>query len=109
MPKICVRHSFWHLALFAAIAVAIPAAYAAPQDSPAVDSAGNTACASLGVYIFVGGRRFRWLETATNSPNSSKPATWGSTSTTMPSSQPSTRRASSSHRERVHRNRAWAS
>ncbi|MGC9987443.1 MAG: hypothetical protein ABSC07_02565 [Terriglobales bacterium] len=55
MPKICVRHSFWHLALFAAIAVAIPAAYAAPQDSPAVDSAGNTACASLGVYIFVGG------------------------------------------------------
>ncbi|MGA7568310.1 MAG: hypothetical protein WBW53_19815 [Terriglobales bacterium] len=44
-----------HLALVAAIVLSIPAAYAAPQDNPAVDSGGNTACANLGVYIFVGG------------------------------------------------------
>jgi hypothetical protein len=41
--------------LVAAIALAIPAAYAAPQDNPAAASGGNTACANLGVYIFVGG------------------------------------------------------
>ena len=51
MPKIRVRHPYWHLALVAAFALAIPAANAAQQDNPAV----NTACASLGVYIFVGG------------------------------------------------------
>jgi hypothetical protein len=55
MPKIRVRHPYWHLALVAAIALATPAANAAPQDNPAVDSGGNTACANLGVYIFVGG------------------------------------------------------
>ncbi len=55
MPKICVRHPYWHLALVAAIALAIPTASAAPPDKPAVASGGNTACANLGVYIFVGG------------------------------------------------------
>ena len=55
MPEIRVRHRYWHLALVAAIAVAIPAVYAAPQDNPAVGSGGNTVCANLGVYIFVGG------------------------------------------------------
>ena len=55
MRKIRVRHPYWHLALVAAIALAIPAANAAQQDNPAVDSGGNTACANLGVYIFVGG------------------------------------------------------
>ncbi len=55
MPKIRVQHSYWHLALLAAIALAIPAANAAQQGNPAVDSGGNTACANLGVYIFVGG------------------------------------------------------
>jgi hypothetical protein len=55
MPKICVRHPYWHLALVAAIALAIPSAYAAPQDNPALHSGGNTACANPGVYIFVGG------------------------------------------------------
>ena len=54
MPKIRVRHPYWHLGLVAAIAVAIPAAIAA-QDNPAVDSGEDTACANLGVYIFVGG------------------------------------------------------
>ena len=42
MPKIRVRHPSWYLALVAAIAVAIPAANAAQQDNPAVDSGGNT-------------------------------------------------------------------
>ena len=55
MPEIRVRHRYWHLALVAAIALAIPAVYAAPQDNPAVGSGGNTVCANLGVYIFVGG------------------------------------------------------
>jgi hypothetical protein len=55
MPKICVRRPYRHLALVAAIALAIRAAYAAPQDNPAVASGGNAACANLGVYIFVGG------------------------------------------------------
>ena len=55
MPKICVRHPYRHLALVAAIALAIPTASAAPPDKPAVASGGNTACANLGVYIFVGG------------------------------------------------------
>ncbi len=54
MPKVCVSHPYWHLALLAAIALAIPAAHAA-QDAPAVASGGNTACGNLGVYIFVGG------------------------------------------------------
>jgi len=40
--------------LVAAIALAIPAANAA-QHNPAVDSGGNTPCANLSVYIFVGG------------------------------------------------------
>jgi hypothetical protein len=34
MPEIRVRHPYWHLALVAAIALAIPAANAAPQDNP---------------------------------------------------------------------------
>jgi len=55
MPKIGVRHPYWHLAVLAAIALAIPAAKAEQRDIPAVDSGGNTACANLGVYIFVGG------------------------------------------------------
>jgi hypothetical protein len=55
MPEICVPHPYWHLALVAALALAIPAAYAAPQHNLAGDSRGNTACASSGVYIFVGG------------------------------------------------------
>jgi len=55
MPRIFVRHRYWHLVLVAAVAVAIPAAYAAPQENAAVDSRGSSACASLGVYIFVGG------------------------------------------------------
>jgi len=55
MPKIRGRHPYWRLALVAASALAIPAANAAPQDNPAVASGGNTACANLGVYIFVGG------------------------------------------------------
>ena len=52
MPKASARH--WHLALIAVIALAIPAAYAAAQNN-AVGAVGNTACANLGVYIFVGG------------------------------------------------------
>jgi len=55
MPKTSALHSYSHLMLIAAIALAIPAAYAAPQGKPAVDSGGNTVCASLGAYIFVGG------------------------------------------------------
>ena len=55
MPEIRVQHLYLHLALVAATALAIPAAYAAPQDNSAVDSGGNTACSNLGVYIFVGG------------------------------------------------------
>ena len=55
MPKTSALHSYLHRMLIAAIALAIPAAYAAPQDTPAVDSGGTTACANLGAYIFVGG------------------------------------------------------
>ena len=55
MPKIGVRHPYWHLAVLAAIALAIPAAKAEQRDNPALDAGGNTACANLGVYIFVGG------------------------------------------------------
>lgn len=55
MPKASALHPYSHLTLVAAIALAIPAAYAAAQDNPAVDSGGNTVCANLGVYIFVGG------------------------------------------------------
>ena len=55
MPEICVRHPYWHLASVAALALAIPAAYAAPKHNPAGDTRGNTACASLGIYVFVGG------------------------------------------------------
>ena len=55
MPKASVRHSCWHLALVAAIALAVPGAYAAPQDDRDADSRGNSICANLGVYIFVGG------------------------------------------------------
>jgi len=55
VPKMCVRQAYWHLALVAAIALGVPVAYAAPRDKPAVDSGGDTACANLGVYIFVGG------------------------------------------------------
>ena len=46
-------HLSWHLAVVAAIALAIPAADAAPQDHS--DSKAKSACADLGVYIFVGG------------------------------------------------------
>jgi len=49
------RHRHWHLALVAAIALAIPTAYAVSQDNPTFDSGGQPACANLGVYIFVGG------------------------------------------------------
>jgi hypothetical protein len=55
MPKASALHPYAHLALVAAIALAIPPAYAAPQDKPAVNFGGNTVCANLGVYIFVGG------------------------------------------------------
>jgi hypothetical protein len=55
MPKIRVRHRYWHLALAGAMTLAIPAANAAQQDNAAVDSGGRTACVNLGVYIFVGG------------------------------------------------------
>ena len=55
MSKADVPYPYSHLALAAAIALAIPAAYAAPQDNPAADSGRNTVCANLGVYIFVGG------------------------------------------------------
>ena len=55
MPKASALHPYSHLALVVAIALAIPAAYAAPRDRPAVDSGGNTVCTNLGVYIFVGG------------------------------------------------------
>ena len=54
MPKASALHPYSHLALVVAIALGIPA-YAAAQDNPAVDSGGNTVCANLGVYIFVGG------------------------------------------------------
>jgi hypothetical protein len=52
------KASVWdsgYLALIAAIGLVIPAAYAAAQDKPAVDSGRSTLCANLGVYIFVGG------------------------------------------------------
>jgi hypothetical protein len=55
MPKICERHRYWRLVLVVSFALTMPAAYAAPQDNPVVASGGNTACANLGVYIFVGG------------------------------------------------------
>ena len=55
MPRICVAHLDSHLVLVVALTLAIPAAYAAPQDNPAVASGGNSACADVGVYIFVGG------------------------------------------------------
>jgi hypothetical protein len=55
MPKTSVQHSYWHLALVAAIAVAIPGAYAASQGNRAADLEGSAACANLGIYIFVGG------------------------------------------------------
>jgi len=55
MDKICAPHPYRHLALVAAIALAISTAYAAPQDRTAVASGENTSCANLGVYIFVGG------------------------------------------------------
>lgn len=55
MHKASALHPYSHLALVAAIALAIPAAYAAPQDNPAVDPRGNSVCGNLGVYIFVGG------------------------------------------------------
>jgi hypothetical protein len=54
MPKASALHFYSHLALAAAIALAIPAG-AALQDNPAVDSGGNAVCAHLGVHIFVGG------------------------------------------------------
>jgi hypothetical protein len=55
MRKASALHPCSHLALVAAIALAIPAAYGAAPDDPTVDSAGSTVCANLGVYIFVGG------------------------------------------------------
>jgi hypothetical protein len=55
MPKAAALHPYSHLALVAAIALSIPGAYAAQQDNPPPGSAGNTVCANLGVYIFVGG------------------------------------------------------
>ena len=55
MPRICVAHLYSHLVLVVALTLTIPAAYAAPQDNPAVASGGNSACADVGVYIFVGG------------------------------------------------------
>jgi hypothetical protein len=55
MPKVRVLHPYWHVSLVAAIALGMLPAHAAPQDNPAVDSGENTACANLGVYIFVGG------------------------------------------------------
>ncbi|MGA9508124.1 MAG: hypothetical protein WBV55_05690 [Candidatus Sulfotelmatobacter sp.] len=55
MPEICVRHPYWQLALVAALALAVPAAYAAPQLNPPGDARGNPACTSPGIYIFVGG------------------------------------------------------
>jgi hypothetical protein len=55
MPKASALRSYSQVALVAAFALAIPGAYAAPQDNPAADSGGNTVCANLGVYIFVGG------------------------------------------------------
>ena len=55
MPTIRLPHPYWHLALAAAIALAVPAANAAPQGDSSVDSGGSTACANVGVYIFVGG------------------------------------------------------
>jgi hypothetical protein len=55
MPKILVRHRYWHLALVAVVALAVRAVYAAPEDNSAVGSGINPGCANLGVYIFVGG------------------------------------------------------
>lgn len=56
MHRASALHSCLRPVLIAAIALAIPAAYAAAQDNHlAVSSVGNTACENLGVYIFVGG------------------------------------------------------
>jgi hypothetical protein len=55
MPEASALRPYSHLALIAAIALAIPGSCAAAQDNPAVDSGENTVCANLGVYIFVGG------------------------------------------------------
>jgi len=55
MPRIRVPHQCWHLAWVAILTLATSAAHAAPQDNPAVVSRGETACADLGIYIFVGG------------------------------------------------------
>lgn len=54
MPKARALHLSRNRALVAAIAMAIPAAYAAPQETSSADSKG-TPCADLGAYIFVGG------------------------------------------------------
>jgi hypothetical protein len=55
MPDTPLQHSFWHLTLIAAIALAIPGARAASQINAAVDSGGTAACPSPRVYVFVGG------------------------------------------------------
>ncbi|MGA8538777.1 MAG: hypothetical protein WB566_04720 [Terriglobales bacterium] len=55
MPKASALRTYSHLALVAAIALAIPAAYAAPWDNSAAHSGENSVCSNLGVYIFVGG------------------------------------------------------
>ncbi len=55
VSKIAARHRYRYLALVAAIALASPAVRSAPQDNPAAGPRGDTACANLGVYIFVGG------------------------------------------------------
>ncbi|MGA9527202.1 MAG: hypothetical protein WBS24_03710 [Terriglobales bacterium] len=54
MPKICGRHPY-HLAAIAILALAIADVHAAPQERAPDASLRNTACANLGVYVFVGG------------------------------------------------------
>jgi hypothetical protein len=55
MRKNSVRHAYWFVAMVAAIAVAMLAAYAAAQDNPVGDAETASVCANLGEYIFVGG------------------------------------------------------
>jgi hypothetical protein len=55
MPAGSVRYPYGHLAMVAAMALAICVVGAEAQDNPAVDAAANNACANLGIYVFVGG------------------------------------------------------
>jgi hypothetical protein len=55
IARTSIQHLCRHFGSVAAIALAIPGTYAAPQGNPAFGSGKSAACANPGVYIFVGG------------------------------------------------------